>query len=395
MLLDMLAGRWAEGTAWGERALAVNAEFGDVAVAAYALNTLGAAECQTAPETGLAKIERSLELALGHGLDEHISRAYANLTANAVVFRAYEVARRHVDTATRYYAARDMDSGANVLQAWRARLELEQGHWNEAGDHATAVLTRGDRVAPIARIPALAVVGRLRTRRGDPGAAQVLDEAAALAAQTGEAQRVIPVIAARAEAAWTADALDALVPDLQAALALAVSRPRVASEIAYWLWKAGASTAVPADCEAPYAAQIEGRWAEAAELWKRLGCPFERALALTEGEEDARREGLAILQSLGATATLAAVRERLRSAGIRGVPRGPRTTTAANPAGLTRREMEVLLLLAKGLPNAEIARRLVRSQKTVDHHVSSILGKLAARTRTEAASTAHRLGLIR
>jgi DNA-binding CsgD family transcriptional regulator len=395
MLLDMLVGKWAEGTAWGERALAINAEFGDVGVTAYALNTLGAAECQTSPEAGLAKIERSLALALAHGLDEHVSRAYANVTANAVVFRAYDVARRNFDAAARYFAARDMDAGGNVLKAWRARLDLEQGRWNEAAEYANAVLAQGDRVAPVARIPALAVIGRLRTRRGDPDAARILEEAATLATQTGEAQRLIPVTAARAEAAWTVNALDALIPDLHATLALAIERQRVASEIAYWLWKAGALTKPPDDCEAAYKAQIEGRWAAAAALWKASGCPFERALALAEGDEDARREGFAILQSLGATATLAALRERLRNAGVRGVPRGPRTTTASNPAGLTRREMDVLLLLAAGLPNAEIARRLVRSEKTVDHHVSAILSKLAVRTRTEAASTAHRLGLVR
>jgi DNA-binding NarL/FixJ family response regulator len=93
-------------------------------------------------------------------------------------------------------------------------------------------------------------------------------------------------------------------------------------------------------------------------------------------------------------ATVKALRERLRAAGVRGVPRGPRTSTAANPAKLTNREMDVLRLLAMGLPNAEIARRLVRSEKTVDHHVSTILGKLAVRSRTEAASRARRLGLI-
>ena len=108
----------------------------------------------------------------------------------------------------------------------------------------------------------------------------------------------------------------------------------------------------------------------------------------------ARREAFTILESLRATATATALRERLRAAGVRGVPRGPRTTTAANFGGLTKREMDVLQLLAKGLSNAEIARRLVRSEKTVDHHVTTILSKLAVRTRTEAASTAHRLGLF-
>ena len=94
------------------------------------------------------------------------------------------------------------------------------------------------------------------------------------------------------------------------------------------------------------------------------------------------------------TATAKRCRERLRTAGVRGVARGPRATTSANPAGLTAREVQVLSLLSEGLTNAEIARRIVRSEKTVDHHISAILRKLDVRSRGEAAASAGRLGLI-
>ena len=54
--------------------------------------------------------------------------------------------------------------------------------------------------------------------------------------------------------------------------------------------------------------------------------------------------------------------------------------------------MEVLLLVSEGLRNAEIAQRLVVSPKTVDHHVSSMLAKLGARDRHDAAKKAAELG---
>lgn len=61
---------------------------------------------------------------------------------------------------------------------------------------------------------------------------------------------------------------------------------------------------------------------------------------------------------------------------------------------LTPRELEVLQLLAEGLPNKAIARRLDISQHTVKFHVNAILGKLGAQSRTEAVVRATRMGLI-
>jgi NarL family two-component system response regulator LiaR len=61
---------------------------------------------------------------------------------------------------------------------------------------------------------------------------------------------------------------------------------------------------------------------------------------------------------------------------------------------LTPREVEVLRLLAQGLPNKDIAERLVVSERTAKFHVSSILNKLGANNRTEAVAIAAQQGLI-
>ncbi len=61
---------------------------------------------------------------------------------------------------------------------------------------------------------------------------------------------------------------------------------------------------------------------------------------------------------------------------------------------LTERELEVLSLLAQGMPNKEIASKLVISERTAKFHVSSIMGKLGATNRTEAVSLAAQKGII-
>ena len=83
---------------------------------------------------------------------------------------------------------------------------------------------------------------------------------------------------------------------------------------------------------------------------------------------------------------------------ISAVAAAPVATAAENPTGLveplTRREHEVLQMLAAGLANKEIAAKLNLSDHTVKFHVAAILGKLGAGSRTEAVAIGIRSGLI-
>jgi DNA-binding CsgD family transcriptional regulator len=206
------------------------------------------------------------------------------------------------------------------------------------------------------------------------------------------------VAVASGEAAW----LDGDTGDVANAtsdpLALAVeSRERWSiGELAYWRRQAGLNDDIAPELMAePYALSIAGDWELAANRWREIGCPYEAALALADGDDNAAlRQAFQELQGLGARPAAAIVARRLRERGVRGVPRGPRPRTRENPAGLTVRELEVLALLAEGLRNAQIAERLVVSEKTVDHHVSAILRKLDVSTRGEAAAEATRRQLL-
>ena len=116
---------------------------------------------------------------------------------------------------------------------------------------------------------------------------------------------------------------------------------------------------------------------------------------LSDAEDpDARVRALAVFDALGAARSASALRLRLRALGVRRIPRGPRPATSAGPAGLTPRQLDVLALLAARAPtNAEIARQLVITPKTVDHHVSAVLAKLGVASRREAAAAAAELGV--
>jgi DNA-binding NarL/FixJ family response regulator/tetratricopeptide (TPR) repeat protein len=386
-----------EASAWNAKALELGERLDDAEVRVYALTNIGAVEVLADDPRAPTGLERSLELALRAGFDEHAGRAYLNLVWWPLLRRRYDLIDRYLDTGLEHCTEHGLDLWRLFFGAVRARVELDRGRWVEAGDLAGLVL-RDHRTWPVPRVLALTVLGLVRARRGDPGAWPLLDEALGLASPSGELQRIGPAATARAEAAWLEARHEAVASESGTALDLAARRraPWAAGELACWRRRAGIAETIEGPVAEPYAAELAGESERAAELWARLGCPYDAALALAgAGDDGAVRRALDELQRLGARPAAAIVARRLRERGVRGLPRGPRAATKENPAGLTAREVEVLELVGEGLRNAAIAERLFLSEKTVGHHVSAILRKLGVRTRGEASAAAHRLGIAR
>ncbi len=392
----MVVEEYEEAVRWGTRALELARRLDDDETYVYALTNIGTAELDAGNRAGRDKLDRVRSLAEQLGLEDHVGRVFALFAIYGTRNCDFELVDSYLEPGLTYCAERGLDTPRGYLLAQRARLQLQRGEWDAAGDSVDLVL-RDPRSPPLARVWALATLGLLRARRGDPDPRAPLLQAVPMVERTGELMQIGPVVAALAEAAWLAgdDATVAQVTEAPLAMALQRRSRWAVGELAYWRWQAGRSDELPADLDVgPYGLSIAGEWSAAAERWRSIGCPYEAALALAEADDqEAVRTSLDDLRHLGARPATAILTRRLRERGVRGLPRGPRPQTSGNPRGLTARELEVLALLGQGLRNADIAERLVVSQKTVGHHVSAVLRKLVVRTRGEAAAEAVRLGL--
>lgn len=377
---------------WAERARAVAKGLGSPAADIHALITIASVKLQFrgGPATELVRVH---ELAAQAGLVDDATRALADLASVLMERGDFAQAAAHLERAVAYAREHDLHDFTRYLIGERATVRLEQGDWTGASADAEQSL---DWAGP--NVGALVTLGRLQSRRGDPDALLTLDRAAELAADAEGLRSAGLVAAARSEHFWLDGDLARAADEAEHQLTpvLMDKYPWIAGALAWRLWCADPINPLLRQIhriDTPHRLMISGDWANAAAEWEARGARFARAEALVCGDELAAAEALRIVEELGAARVGQRWRANLRDRGIR-TARRPRATAVSNAAGLTPRQVDVLMLVAEGLTNAQVGERLSMSPKTAAHHVSALLDKLAATTRGQAVAAAHRRGLL-
>ncbi|MEV3989899.1 AAA family ATPase [Streptomyces sp. NPDC049837] len=385
---------------------------------------------------GTELTRKALDLALSRGLDSLTADIYY-LYADALEQRAdYPAALDAWTDALTFCRTRGLDADAHVCLACLTPALRHTGQWDRALQAAHEVLARDD--APeVARMVAAGEIGLILANRGTTASAR------RHLARAGAYARVHELFGLEIDTDWglaRADALDhddtSATARLRELAARCLARDERHYSVAALRWAStyfarhehpgdlGACTdalariaAATGTAEATAAlahalaeaALLEGDARRAADLFERaLG--FLGAVALPpETAETQARAGVALAAAGDRTKAV----ERLVGAyhTARALGARPLATTAvrelealgedvrvrhrrSDTARLTRREGEVLRLVAAGLTNAEIAGRLFLSTRTVDMHVRNLLAKLGCHTRTEAVRRAEELAVL-
>lgn len=375
---------------WGRRALATLEPIGDPEGLTHALCTVGFASLlrRETPQAW-ADVERSLALARQHRLDAGVSRAYVNLASLALVHRRLDRLHAVCAEGIAWCEARDLDMSVARLRIREACALGHEGRWGEARESLQRVRAMPV-LAPLEDEQSAQQLVLLDLREGRIEAAD-FPGALAEARRSGIDPWYAPRPVAAAEAAWLCGDAEAVAHVVREALpgALRGGEGWRIGQLACWLRRVGVPVppleVAPAE---PCALELDGDIAAAAACWAARGCRYEEALVLAHGDAGQQQMALALFEALGAGPAARLVRRRLRDGGGVAVPRGPYAHRRADALGLTARERQVFDLVAQGLSNRAIAQRLHRSERTVENHVSAVLGKLGVQSRADAVARA-------
>jgi DNA-binding CsgD family transcriptional regulator len=396
--LAMLDYDYEEATGPASSAIELAEEFDRPDILAHALNNLGMSCVWTNPDHGRSLLERSLQTAKEINSYDDVARAFINSAWYELYrlnfLRSIEISEQ----GCQFCLETDQDGNGAYQNGTIAWSLVQLGRYDAALERAQQTFSPdsvADTTIPHAFPSAIAMLW-VSMRRGDDIGPEAMNFLRSFIAGMDELQRLEVYSEIIAERAWLElEDRQQAIELLESVLARAKDTSR-APYVMLWLHKLDPARA-PAVSEyllKPVALQIQGHWREAASAWAEKGAVFFEALALSEGDEEARLRAIDLLRQIGALVTLNAVRREMAADGIVVVSKGPRRSTLSNPKGLTNRQMDVLRALNEGLSNADIAKRLFVAPKTVVHHVSAILAKLEVDSRGEAAALARDAGWI-
>lgn len=395
--LAMLNDDVEECLEWGERAIDMARALGRFDIVAHATNNVGAALHTRDPEKSEQVLREAQALCRQHGLHEEYCRALTNHYSTLAMRRKAQEALALAKHCVAFSIEHDIDLFRRYAMGFAALCEVILGDWDAAREYVRTATADGGGTR-LSRNPAIRAACQMAIRRGQDATAY-LDEMEEHASFGRESQRFLAYALLAAEHCWTTGDRS---PNRINALNIAWDDQKPDSEPwdvgALWYWRRlllGIDE-VPKYRPLPYPMILvrEGRIDDAYTLAENAGLTFLTAQILAEGDEAHAQRAIRVLDRLGATATLDRIRAGLSARGIRTGTRGPRKSTRENPHGLTKRELDVLALIDQGLTNKDIGEKLFVSAKTVDHHVSSLLGKLGARNRSEAAAIGRAEGLV-
>jgi DNA-binding NarL/FixJ family response regulator len=390
---------------------------------------------------GVEMVRAGLAMALEHGLAGPAAEIYQRLADALEHAGDYAGARATYDEAYGFCSANGLEPTAQLCLACLTAVLRQSGDWDRAAKLCRQVIEASD-ASTHARAVATGMLGSILGLRGQTRQARPLllesatlarhIELAAMELVSGWGLAIVDNVEGSKQSAaghcWAlldrwkqteerhfvisplrwATTFFAESGDAGGARACAAALAQIAADVGQDEAMSALSHALGETALIDGSAEQAGeQFARALVLLQAYDAPFERAesqrraaavLAAGGRREEAVEHLVAAYRTarrLGAKPLANQLASALSALGERPERRlGKRTATQLENGGLTRREVEIVRMVATGRTNREIARELFLSPRTVEMHVSSILMKLNGRSRADAARRASELGLL-